>query len=88
MLSALYNGRFALVNPMMVENTGLENLCDIAETPAAMRIRTQELMELDFKTADIKTREKILHENFSNSVNAQKLIDLIFSTGKGLFPQF
>ncbi|MBK8873088.1 MAG: hypothetical protein IPN13_03875 [Bacteroidetes bacterium] len=88
LLSALYNGRFALVNPMMVENTGLENLCDIAETPAAMRIRTQELMELDFKTADIKTREKILHENFSNSVNAQKLIDLIFSTGKGLFPQF
>jgi hypothetical protein len=45
-------------------------------------------MEMDFRNSDIKTREKILNENFSNSVNAQKLADLIFSTGKGLFPQF
>jgi glycosyltransferase involved in cell wall biosynthesis len=88
LLSALYNGRFALVNPMMVENTGLENLCEIAATPSQMRVRAAELMEMDFRNSDIKTREKILNENFSNSVNAQKLADLIFSTGKGLFPQF
>lgn len=88
LLSALYNGRFALVNPMMVENTGLENLCEIAATPSQMRVRAAELMEMDFRNSDIKTREKILNENFSNSVNAQKLADLIFSTGQGLFPQF
>ena len=88
LLSALYNGRFALVNPMMVENTGLEVLCDIATTPSEMREHVLRLMETDFKAADIKTREKVLNENFSNAVNVQKLIDLIFSTGKGLFPQF
>ncbi len=88
LLSALYNGRFAVVNPMMVENTGLEMLCEIAATPAEMRQKITALMEVDFRASDIKTREKILYENFSNSVNAQKLIDLIYTTGKGLFPQF
>lgn len=88
LLSALYNGRFAVVNSMMVENTGLEHLCDVADTPAAMREKIIKLMETDFRASDIKTREKVLHENFSNPVNAQKLIDLVFSTGKGLFPQF
>lgn len=87
LLSALYNGRFALVNPMIIRS-GLEVLCDIATTPSEMREHVLRLMETDFKAADIKTREKVLNENFSNAVNAQKLIDLIFSTGKGLFPQF
>jgi hypothetical protein len=88
LLSALYNGRFAVVNPMMVENTGLEMLCEVAETPRQMREQIVKLFEVDFRSPDIKSREKILNENFSNPVNAQKLIDLIFSTGKGLFPQF
>ena len=88
LLSALYNGRFSVVNPMMVENTGLEMLCEIAATPGEMKHKIISLMETDFRAGDIKTRDKILYENFSNSVNVQKLIDLIFSTGKGLFPQF
>ncbi len=88
LLSALYNGRFAVVNPMMVENTGLEVLCEVAETAAQTREKISRLMEMDFKVSDIKTREKILNENFSNSINAQKLIDLTYSTGNGLFPQF
>ncbi len=88
LLSALYNGRFAVVNPMMVENTGLEMLCEIAETPAELRQKITSLMETDFRASDIKTREKVLYENFSNNVNVQKLIDLIFPSGKGLFNQF
>jgi hypothetical protein len=88
LLSALYNGRFAVVNPMMIENTGLEMLCDVATSPSEMRDSITRLMETDFRTSDIRTREKILYENFSNTVNVQKLIDLVYSTGKGLFPQF
>lgn len=88
LLSALYQGRFSVVNPMMVENTGLEMLCEIASSPAELRQKISSLMESDFRAADIKTREKILYENYSNNVNAQKLIDLIYPSGKGLFTQF
>jgi hypothetical protein len=88
LLSALFNGRFAIVNPMMVENTGLETLCEIGTTPQQLCDLITSKMEEDFKASDIRTREKILNENFSNAVNIQKLIDLIYPTGRGLFPQF
>jgi hypothetical protein len=88
LLSALFNGRFAVVNPMMVENTGLEVLCEVAEDPASMRESIQKLMETDFRASDVRTREKILYENFSNPVNAQKLIDLIYGNSQSLFAQF
>lgn len=88
LLSALYNGRFAVVNSMMIENTGLEMLCEVADTAAIMREKIIKLMDIDFKATDIRIREKVLNENFSNGVNAQKLIDLTYSTSKGLFPQF
>ncbi len=88
LLSALYNGRFAVVNPMMVENTGLEMLCEVTSTAAEMRSKILQLMEMEFKPNEIKTRERILNENFSNDINAQKLLNLIFTSGKGLFDQF
>jgi len=88
LLSALYNGRFAVVNPMMVENTGLEILCEVAATPEEMRKKITNLMDVDFKVSDIRTREKVLNENFANDINAQKLMNLIYTTGKGLFSQF
>ena len=88
LLSALYNGRFAVVNPMMVENTGLEMLCEIAHGVADIQEKITRLMQVDFKANDIRAREKILTENFSNDVNAQKLLNLVYSTGSGLFSQF
>lgn len=88
LLSALYNGRFSVVNPMMVENTGLEILCDVAPDVDAMAENIQRLMSVDFRASDIRAREKVLNENFSNLVNVQKLIDLVYNTSNALFPQF
>jgi len=78
LLSALYNGRHTLVNNMMVENTGLESLCTIADHPEEMREKLKQLMQKEFTPSEIQNREKILNGNFSNSVNAQKLLNLIF----------
>jgi hypothetical protein len=85
LLSALYMGRFAVVNPMMVENTGLEALCHVADNNRDMRRQITQLMDLEFKPSEIKSREKILSENFSNDVNAQKLLNLIYGSGTDLF---
>jgi hypothetical protein len=76
LLSALYNGRFALVNTPMVENTGLESLCIVSDDAAGMRGMLNELMTLDFTENDIALREKTLRESFSNEINVQKLINL------------
>ena len=61
----------------MVANTGLEQLCVIAETAPAMKARLAELFEKEFTAADILPREKVLAERFSNRRNAEKIAGLL-----------
>lgn len=79
LLSALYNGRFAVVNTPMIENTGLEELCVVADDPEAMRKMVEQLMENEFTESDISIREKTLNNSFSNEINVQKLLNLVES---------
>ncbi len=78
LLSALFSGRFALVNTPMVQNTGLEQLCTVADTPEAMREALSAMIKQEFTQIDISLREEILMENFNNKANALKLKNLIF----------
>lgn len=77
LLSALFAGRFCIVNTQMVENTGLENFCIIADTANEMKQRIKEVFRKQFSTPDILMREAIITENFSNKQNAQKLLALL-----------
>ena len=88
LLSSLYNGRFCLVNSIMVENTGLEKLCIIADEPKQMREELQKIFKSDFRVSEIKLREKTLDENFSNKNNIAKLVSRAFDGGKDLFSDF
>lgn len=78
LLSALFNGRFALVNTPMIENTGLEELCTVADTESSMRDAMNRMVRSDFTQLDITHREEILMENFCNKTNAVKLAGLIY----------
>ena len=79
LLSALYNGRFCLVNPPMIENTGMEQLCTVSDSTEHMRENLIRLMKNEFTPFDISIRQQVLDENFSNKKNAEKLIDLLVS---------
>ena len=78
LLSALYKGRFCVVNKYMVQNTGLEEACYEANTPAKFRKLVIELMGQEFKFADLELRNKVLLDKFNNLGNAEKLVDLVF----------
>ena len=78
LLSSLSAGRFCIVNKPMVENTGLESLCIIANTPEKMKEKIKEVMNKEFSKREIDKREKLLTENFSNQKNIEKLIRLAF----------
>lgn len=78
LLNALFKGRFCVVNPQMVEQTGLENTCSIAKDANIMIEIIQAKWDKEFENNDILNRKKILNnEMFSNTINAQKIIDLI-----------
>lgn len=79
LLLALHKGRHILVNPPMVEQTGLEKLCHIVQTPDEFKKSIQYLMHKKIDTKEIAQRKTMLIQNgFSNAYNAQNLAKLIF----------
>ena len=77
LLNALYRGRFCIVNSAMVENTGMETLCYIADTPDDLIRAIQEVQCLDFTENLIKKRHQSLNNQFSNLTNAQITYNLM-----------
>lgn len=78
-INALFNGRFCVVNKEMVMETGLEELCYVAKDAAEMKDMIRTLADKEFSDADIENRKKLLMEKFSNSANAEQLIELVYS---------
>ncbi len=78
LLSALFNGRFCLVNGMMIDNTGLDPLCEVAESEAAFADAVQALAERPFGERDVKLREEILNALFSNDANIKGVLERLF----------
>lgn len=81
LILALFNGRHCLVNPPMIENTGLESLCHVATSPEEFHSAVLQLSTKPFTTEDINKRCLTLEEKrFLNATNAQFLIKKIFET--------
>ena len=78
LLSSLFRGRHCLVNPVMVEDTGLAVLCHVAHSGAEFRTMLEQLKEKEFQQEDIDGRKKHLEEELSNIKNAQKLATMLF----------
>lgn len=77
LLAALFNGKHCVVNDLMIENTGLESLCHIANSPEEMIKVVMELYQKPFDNKEIQKREQLLTTTFSNKENAKKLADVI-----------
>ncbi len=76
LIESLFAGRFCVVNTKMVINTGLEELCEIGNTPAELIIRIKQVLNTDFDEQKIWKRIQGLKE-YDNALNAVKLSLLI-----------
>ncbi|MFY0629967.1 MAG: glycosyltransferase [Flavobacteriaceae bacterium] len=77
LLNTLYQGKFVIANDFMVKNTGLESLCELANTKKEFLAKTKELLDQSFTKSMIENRLNTLKE-LSPEVGAQKIIDTIF----------
>ena len=80
LLNTLYNGRHCLVNPLMLNGTGLEPLCVIAETAEEFRNKLDELQDIPFTVSAAEKRHELLDQTFSNSGNAARLAEAVFGS--------
>ena len=77
LLSALFAGRFCVVNKPMVENTGLEPLVILANTADAMKDKLTHAFAKDFTEKEKLKREELLLRDFSNERNAKKFLRML-----------
>jgi hypothetical protein len=78
LLNVLHRGRFCLVNPPMVEQTGLDTLCIVENDTQKQLELVETLMQKTFTTEDIAARKAQLADSFSNHENILKMARAIW----------
>jgi len=77
LISSLFLGRHCLVNHPVVENTGLDELCIIADDQAQMIRLIEEYSSIPFYADQIEKRNNVLSKHYSNSDNAKKIVEFM-----------
>ncbi len=77
LLNALFKGKFAVVNPMMVEGSGLETLCSIGNNFDEIKAKIEEHLFIDYTKEYFTKRKDTLLVKFNNISGAKKLIENI-----------
>lgn len=77
LLKSVALGRFCLVNSTMVKQTGLEDVCLIADTATEFVDFVQNLMQQSFSQENLDLRSSIWNSSFSNVQNARKIRNIL-----------
>lgn len=76
LINSLFIGRHCVVNDKMVKNTGLEKLCQSANSPNTLIKLINKLWDVEFTEEDIEQREKVMSQKFSNDENITILTEM------------
>ncbi len=77
LLNALFNGRFCIGTPQLVEGTGLKDLCIIAEGEEKIISEINNLFGKNFTKEMIDKRIEVLDKVYSNKASVKGIVDLI-----------
>lgn len=77
LLNALFSGRHVIANEGILEGSGLDNLCHIANTAEEQIRLCNQLMNLPFDEKQITEREQQLHPLYSNQFQAEFIASAI-----------
>ena len=74
LLNAVFNGRHCLVNQAGIMGSGIESLCEVAETVDEFKLKIKELFYQEFTESMLLNRTKKLMDTYNNQKNAQTII--------------
>jgi glycosyltransferase involved in cell wall biosynthesis len=78
LLNALFNGRHVIVNADVVEATGLDGICHIADNSDAIGQLVTRLYAQPFTADEIQERKKVLSGLYNNEENLRQLMAAIW----------
>ena len=73
LLDSLFCGRFCIANTFMVAQTGLQNLCLVADSPAEFAEALRRVTNMPFGEAERQQRQAQLTEQFANKRGAEMI---------------
>lgn len=76
LLEFLFSGRFCIANTRVLNNTGLEDLCEKANSPSEIVIRIKQLMSKEF-TNELISFRKVALRLYYNQKNAETIINTL-----------
>ena len=78
LIKSLFRGRFVMVNPEMVEGTGLDELCYIFKNKDRLNTLFRELKDKDYSNDESKKRESFLVQ-FDDLKGADFIVSTLFN---------
>lgn len=76
LINSLYQGRHIIANSEMVEDTGLESLCEIVNNKFELRKKIISILKVDYNNVVVQKRKAKLM-SFNTEVSAKKIIELV-----------
>ena len=77
LINALFMGRFCIANDKMINNTGMEPLCSVANNPIDIISVIEALWNEELDADELDRRQSLLSELFNNERGAFQLINQI-----------
>jgi hypothetical protein len=74
LLHAIFNGRHCLVNQAGIMGSGIETLCEVAESAEDFTLKIKQLFYQEFTESMLQKRTKTLMDTYDNQKNAQTII--------------
>ena len=78
LLNALFNGRHCVVNADVVEDTGLERACHVANDAEAIGALVRDLYQQAFTEKEVATRREVMSGIYNNQANLKRLVEAIW----------
>lgn len=77
LLNTLYKGKHIIANNELIEDTGLESLCNLANTKEEILKKTAQLFKEKFSDLEVEKRARKLNK-FKPETAAKKIVKIIF----------
>lgn len=77
LLNAVFNGRHCLVNEAGIIGSGIESLCEMAESAEEFKMKIKQLFYQEFTESMLQKRSIILMDTYDNQKNVQMIISWI-----------
>lgn len=77
LLHALFKGRHCLANEAAIPDDQLKDCCHMVNSRQELISQVNSLSRIAMSSAEIEMRKHILHSHFNNSINAEKLIEVL-----------